>query len=123
MHIKTNKKVLLRECKRHTARHVASTGYVVPVGVLLSPSWEGWGTTPLGRKGYPLPVGGWEYPDTKTENITFPLLWIQGYTDQNLVSHSPYTHTHAYTCTHACTQIHGGFSFSTLLWQLCVKLC
>ena len=35
--IRHNKKVLLRECKRHTTRHVASTRYAVLVGVLPPP--------------------------------------------------------------------------------------
>ena len=39
-----NKKVLLRERKRHTARHVASTRCVVPVGGYLP--WVGGGYLP-----------------------------------------------------------------------------
>ena len=51
-----NKKVLLRERKRHTARRVASTRYTAPIGVPL-PSWDlTWtGGTPAG---VPLPRQG-----------------------------------------------------------------
>ena len=35
--IRANKKVLLRERKRHTARRVASTRYAVPVGATPPP--------------------------------------------------------------------------------------
>ena len=45
-----HKKVLLRERKRHTARHVASTPYVVLTGY---PPWQG---TPLPWQGTP-PAG------------------------------------------------------------------
>ena len=53
-----NKKILLRERKRHTARRVASTRYAVPVGG--TPTWEDvppiWeGGTPLPGKGAPSP--------------------------------------------------------------------
>ena len=52
-----NKKVLLRERKRHTARRVASTPYVVLTG--YPPSWPGQGGTMTRyppRAGYP-PAG------------------------------------------------------------------
>ena len=44
-----NKKVLLRECKRHTAHRVVSTPSVVLTG--YPPSWPGWGVPgyPSGR--------------------------------------------------------------------------
>ena len=61
----TNKKVLLRERKRHTARCVANTPYVVltgyppgggggpgtPPGGVREPPWGGLGTTPPGVPG------------------------------------------------------------------------
>ena len=50
-----NKTVLLRERKRHTARRVASTPYVVltgnpppPPARVPPPSWPGWGGYPAG---------------------------------------------------------------------------
>ena len=88
-----NKKVILRECKRHTACRVASTHYAVLDEVPLGPDLEGvppaqvWmGGTPSGRMGVPPsgPDGGtsshwWMgYPpvevwtDTQTVNSTFP---------------------------------------------------
>ena len=52
-----NKKVLLRERKRHTARCVANTRYVVLTGY---PPWGGNRSgTPPGGSGYPLPPRGY----------------------------------------------------------------
>ena len=52
----SNKKVLLRERKRHTARHVASTPYVVLTG--YPPPWPG--------------RGGGEYPDPPPGRVPLP---------------------------------------------------
>ena len=52
-----NKKVLLRERKRHTARRVASTRYAVLVGVGV-PTLGG-GYLPWWGGGVPTPGGGW----------------------------------------------------------------
>ena len=64
-----NKKVLLRERKRHTARRVTSTRYA-PTW-----TWKGGILLPLpqpgpGKEYSPPPVKVWT--DTQTENITFP---------------------------------------------------
>ena len=81
-----NKKVLLRERKRHTARHVASTRYAARVRG-TPPSWDltwmgvppfqvggtpfsGGGTPFPGRWGTGTPVDVWT--DTQSETITFP---------------------------------------------------
>ena len=61
-----NKKVLLREHKRHIARHVASTRYAVPVGgtpTVLGPDLERGGGVPpsqvwMGRVLFPGLDGG-----------------------------------------------------------------
>ena len=65
--LQKNKKVLLCERKRHTARHIAITRYAD-----LSPdrqegypihSWIGWGTSSsLDGYGHPHPDLGWGYP-------------------------------------------------------------
>ena len=46
--LQLNKKVLLRERKRHTARHVASTHYAVPVGGGGGGTYPRWGVPTLG---------------------------------------------------------------------------
>ena len=50
-----NKKVLLRECKRHTARHVANTPFCCP-------NWGG-GTPSQVQMGYPISDWGTPCPD------------------------------------------------------------
>ena len=55
-----NKKVLLRERKRHTARHVGSTPYVVLSW--LTPPPGGWTWPPLLVAGPDPPRGGWTWP-------------------------------------------------------------
>ena len=61
--LKLNKKVLLRERKRHTARRVASTPYVVLTGYPPRPGYPPWQGTPPARvppwPGYP------GYPPTR----------------------------------------------------------
>ena len=68
----TNKKVLLRERKRHTARRVANIGYAVPVGGTPIPGQDRGDTpipgqdggTPWGRMGVPPCREGWGWgPD------------------------------------------------------------
>ena len=54
-----NKKVLLRERKRHTARHVASTPYVVLSW--LTPPPPGWTWPPPGRLDLTPPLAGWTW--------------------------------------------------------------
>ena len=56
-----NKKVLLRERKRHTARHVASTPYVV-LSWLTPPPPAGW------------PPSGWTWPPRQLD-LTPPTSW------------------------------------------------
>ena len=61
--IKRNKKVLLRERKRHTARREASTPYVILTGY---PPWAGY---PL-LAGYPAPPAG--YPPARVPPAGYP---------------------------------------------------
>ena len=106
---RNNKKVLLHERKRHTARRVGSTccaGLVGGGGGTpcwggyphqldgVPPTWEGvppvsWtGYLPVSWMGYPPPPqsAGQDTPpqvwtDTQTENITFPILRMRAVTN------------------------------------------
>ena len=88
-----NKKVLLREHKRHTARRVASARHAVPCweGRYPPQTWEGRYLPPTQKVGTPLsrpgkvgtpPCPEGRYPpqvwtDRQTENITFPILLMR----------------------------------------------
>ena len=73
-----NKKVLLRERKRHTARHVASTSVVLSREGYPIPGW--WGTPsqdggyPHPGMGYPCPnpAGGVPHPRTVGGTLGYP---------------------------------------------------
>ena len=73
IHLKTksfqNKKVLLRERKRHTARHAASTPYVV-LSLLTPPSWI-WPTPPAAGPDPPPPAAGPDPPPWQLD-LTHP---------------------------------------------------
>ena len=82
-----NKKVLLRERKRHTARRIASTCYAVPVGG-TPPSWDlTWiGGYPLPREVPPSQVG---YPHLDLEKGTPCLDLGRGYPHLDLTRGYP----------------------------------
>ena len=66
---KINKKVLLRERKRHTTRRVASTPYVVLTGY---PPWQGTpqpGYPPLAGPGRVPPPPGWTWQGTPAARV------------------------------------------------------
>ena len=83
--ININKKVLLRERKRHTAHHVASTPYVVLTGY-PPPDLAGGGVPDLGTpQGTPLPG----YPPTRVppHQGTPPRLDLVGYPPPQWLAH------------------------------------
>ena len=108
-----NKKVLLRERKRHTARRVVTTPFVVltgypppPAGYPLPPGWTWQGTPPprLDLAGYPPPAGPGRVPPPRClphgilgnvanhYGIWVPPLWTDRRTDtcQNITFPSYY---------------------------------
>ena len=79
----SNKKVLLLECKRHTARRVVSTPSVVLLGYPPPPNltWpEGWHTLPGGTPPGYLPIRTWPggYPARRGTLTGYPpiLTWL-----------------------------------------------
>ena len=97
VNVNLNKKVLMRERKRHTARHVASTPYVVLTGYPpcpdlaggvptwvppqqgTPPGWTWQGIPPLDLAGYPPPPGRVPHPRLDLAGYPLPQLVLAGY--------------------------------------------
>ena len=91
-----NKKVLLRERKRHTDRRVASTRYAAlpgvgtptPVGVPPPPaSWMGYPPRPAGW-GTPPPASWMGYPPGQLDGVPPPASWM-GYPPASWMGYPP----------------------------------
>ena len=90
MDILLNKKVLLRERKRHTARHVASTPSVVLTGVNPIPGPDPDGGTP--SLGVPLSRSRWGYPHLDLAGVDGGVphpWWRRGYPPSGLNQGTP----------------------------------